>query len=98
MGLCGFEFVEFAAPQGGVLEPLLAQHGRKVAWLVGGQKKKDRTAMLALVAICSATHDIGCDGLYIASLTEKQQAGYAGWQGAFFNAGRFISLGGLVIL
>jgi|EP01034_Spumella_vulgaris_P037684 PAT family beta-lactamase induction signal transducer AmpG len=55
-------------------------------------------AMLALVAICSATHDIGCDGLYIASLTEKQQAGYAGWQGAFFNAGRFISLGGLVIL
>ena len=55
-------------------------------------------AVLALVAICSATHDIACDGLYIASLTEKQQAGYAGWQGAFFNAGRFISLGGLVIL
>jgi PAT family beta-lactamase induction signal transducer AmpG len=55
-------------------------------------------AMLALVAICSATHDIACDGLYIASLTEKQQAEYAGWTGTFFNAGRFISLGGLVIL
>jgi PAT family beta-lactamase induction signal transducer AmpG len=55
-------------------------------------------AVLALVAICSATHDIACDGLYIASLSEKQQAEYAGWTGTFFNAGRFISLGGLVIL
>jgi PAT family beta-lactamase induction signal transducer AmpG len=55
-------------------------------------------AMLALVAIASATHDITCDGLYIASLSEKQQAEYAGWTGTFFNAGRFISLGGLVIL
>jgi PAT family beta-lactamase induction signal transducer AmpG len=55
-------------------------------------------AVLALAAIASATHDIGCDGLYIASLTEKQQAAYAGWTGAFFNAGKFISLGGLVIL
>src|SRR6185369_2529553 len=55
-------------------------------------------AMLALVAIASATHDICCDGLYIFSLTEKQQAQYAGWTGTFFNAGRFISLGGLVIL
>lgn len=55
-------------------------------------------AMLALVAIASATHDIACDGLYIASLSEKQQAKYAGWTGTFFNAGRFISLGGLVIL
>jgi PAT family beta-lactamase induction signal transducer AmpG len=55
-------------------------------------------AMLALVAIASATHDIACDGLYIFSLTEKQQAQYAGWTGTFFNAGRFISLGGLVIL
>jgi PAT family beta-lactamase induction signal transducer AmpG len=55
-------------------------------------------AMLALVAIASATHDIACDGLYIASLSEKQQAKYAGWTGTFYNAGRFISLGGLVIL
>ncbi|MES2257307.1 MAG: MFS transporter [Pseudomonadota bacterium] len=54
--------------------------------------------VLALVAIASATHDIACDGLYIASLSEKQQAEYAGWTGTFFNAGRFISLGGLVIL
>ncbi|MET3130840.1 PAT family beta-lactamase induction signal transducer AmpG [Oxalobacteraceae bacterium GrIS 1.11] len=55
-------------------------------------------AMLALAAIASATHDIAADGLYIASLSDKQQAAYAGWTGAFYNAGKFISLGGLVIL
>jgi PAT family beta-lactamase induction signal transducer AmpG len=55
-------------------------------------------AVLALVAIASATHDIACDGLYIFSLDEKQQAAYAGWTGTFFNAGRFICLGGMVIL
>ncbi|HUG25689.1 MFS transporter [Piscinibacter sp.] len=55
-------------------------------------------AVLALVALSSATHDIAADGLYIASLTAKLQAAYAGWQGAFFNAARFISMGGLVYL
>jgi len=55
-------------------------------------------AMLALVAIASATHDIVCDGLYIASLSAKGQATYAGWTGTFYNAGRFISIGGLVVL
>ncbi|MES2323360.1 MAG: MFS transporter [Pseudomonadota bacterium] len=55
-------------------------------------------AMLALVAICASTHDIACDGLYIASLNEKRQAEYAGWTGTFFNAGRFIASGGLLVL
>lgn len=55
-------------------------------------------ACFAVVALASATHDIAADGLYIASLTARQQAAYAGWQGAFFNAAKFISLGGLVIL
>lgn len=55
-------------------------------------------ALLSLVGISSATHDIAADGLYIASLSEKQQASYAGWQGAFFNAGKFLSLGGFVVL
>jgi PAT family beta-lactamase induction signal transducer AmpG len=36
--------------------------------------------------------------LYIASLSARQQAAYAGWQGAFFNGAKFLSLGGLVIL
>lgn len=55
-------------------------------------------AMLTMVAISSATHDVACDGLYIASLSEKDQARYAGWTGTFFNAGRFISAGGLLLL
>lgn len=55
-------------------------------------------ALLAIVAISSATHDIACDGLYIASLSPKQQAIYAGWLGAFFNASKLFSLGGLLIL
>jgi PAT family beta-lactamase induction signal transducer AmpG len=36
--------------------------------------------------------------LYIANLSARQQAAYAGWQGAFFNGAKFLSLGGLVIL
>jgi len=55
-------------------------------------------ALLALVSICSATHDIAADGTYIANLSSKQQAAYAGWQGGFFNVARFFSMGGLVIL
>jgi PAT family beta-lactamase induction signal transducer AmpG len=55
-------------------------------------------AVLALTAFGSATHDIASDGLYIASLTEKQQAQYAGWQGAFFNAARLFARGGMLYL
>lgn len=54
--------------------------------------------LLALVALASSTHDIAADGLYIASLDARRQAAYAGWQGAFFNGAKFLSLGGLVIL
>ena len=54
--------------------------------------------LLAVVALASSTHDIAADGLYIASLSARQQAAYAGWQGAFFNGAKFLSLGGLVIL
>jgi PAT family beta-lactamase induction signal transducer AmpG len=54
--------------------------------------------LLAVVALASSTHDIAADGLYIANLSERQQAAYAGWQGAFFNGAKFLSLGGLVIL
>ncbi|XLZ72658.1 MFS transporter [Massilia sp. SR12] len=55
-------------------------------------------AVLFLASVSSATHDISCDGLYISSLTEKQQAQYAGWIGTFFNAGRFLAQGGLLML
>jgi len=55
-------------------------------------------AVLFLLAYASATHDIACDGLYMAALDDKQQAAYAGWQGAFFNASKFLTLGGLLVL
>jgi len=55
-------------------------------------------AMLTLVAISSATHDISCDGLYITSLDEKGQAQYAGWTGTFFNAAKFFTSGALLVL
>ncbi|WP_332854657.1 MFS transporter [Duganella sp. S19_KUP01_CR8] len=55
-------------------------------------------AMLTLVAISSATHDIACDGLYITSLDEKGQAQYAGWTGTFFNAAKFFTSGALLLL
>ncbi|GAA6118516.1 ATP-dependent DNA helicase RecG [Acidovorax sp. FG27] len=43
----------------GWLEPLLAARGQRVAWLVGGQKKKERAAMLALIASGEATLVVG---------------------------------------
>jgi MFS transporter, PAT family, beta-lactamase induction signal transducer AmpG len=55
-------------------------------------------ALLGLVALASATHDIAADGLYIASLSSKQQATYAGWQGGFYNTAKFIAVGPLAIL
>jgi PAT family beta-lactamase induction signal transducer AmpG len=55
-------------------------------------------ALFAIVALASSTHDICADGIYIASLSARQQAAYAGWQGAFFNAAKFLSMGGLVML
>lgn len=55
-------------------------------------------ALLAMVSLASSTHDIVADGIYIASLDAREQATYAGWQGAFFNAAKFVSLGGLLIL
>jgi MFS transporter, PAT family, beta-lactamase induction signal transducer AmpG len=53
--------------------------------------------LFVLVAVCSSTHDIAADGLYIADLSHKQQAAYAGWQGGFYNGARFFSQGGLII-
>ena len=43
----------------GWLEPLLAPRGLRVAWLTGSQKKKERNAMLALVASGEAALVVG---------------------------------------
>ena len=71
----------------GWLEPLLAARGRKVAWLVGGQKKKDRTAMLALVesgeaALVVGTHaviqeQVRFKNLALAIIDEQHRFGVA---------------------
>jgi PAT family beta-lactamase induction signal transducer AmpG len=52
-------------------------------------------ALLAVIALASATHDIASDGLYIASLDDHKQAEYAGWQGAFYNIARAFTKGAL---
>jgi len=49
--------------------------------------------VLFLIAYGSATHDVACDGLYMGALDHQRQARYAGWQGAFFNGGRFFMVG-----
>src|ERR1700722_18990866 len=54
--------------------------------------------LFAVVAFCSSTHDIAADGLYIASLSEREQAKYAGWQSGFYSVARLFSQGGLIIL
>jgi MFS transporter, PAT family, beta-lactamase induction signal transducer AmpG len=54
--------------------------------------------ILGFTAFASATHDISSDGLYIASLSDRLQAEYAGWQGAFFNAARLFARGGVLVL
>ena len=43
----------------GWLEPLLAERGQQVAWLVGGQKKKERAAMLERIASGAAALVVG---------------------------------------
>lgn len=53
-------------------------------------------ALFAVVAFCGATHDVVADGTYIGFLTNKEQAKYIGWQGAFYNLAKIISSGALV--
>ena len=54
--------------------------------------------LLAMVAFSGATHDIALDGLYMAELSEQDQAKYIGWQGAFYNIAKLVATGLLVYL
>jgi MFS transporter, PAT family, beta-lactamase induction signal transducer AmpG len=54
-------------------------------------------ALFAVVGLCSSSHDIVADGLYIASLSKSRQSAFAGWQGGFYNVARFLAQGGLII-
>ena len=55
-------------------------------------------ALFAVAAFLSSTHDIGADGVYISVTTQKEQARYVGAQGIFWNAGRILATGPLVVL
>ncbi len=55
-------------------------------------------ALLGLVAISGATHDIATDGVYMNELSPSTQAKYIGWQGAFFNIAKVVAGGGLVYI
>ncbi len=53
-------------------------------------------AILAVIAMSGATHDIALDGLYMAELSQQDQAKYIGWQGAFYNLAKLLATGLLV--
>lgn len=53
---------------------------------------------MAVIALSGATHDIACDGVYMAELDKNVQAKYIGVQGAFYNIAKLIANGGLVAL
>ena len=52
--------------------------------------------IMAIIAFSGATHDMAADGVYLNELTEKLQAKYVGWQGAFYNIAKIVSGGVLV--
>ena len=55
-------------------------------------------ALLSVIALSGATHDVAADGVYMASLSKDDQARYSGWQGAFYNIAKIAATGGLVML
>jgi PAT family beta-lactamase induction signal transducer AmpG len=55
-------------------------------------------AILFVMGLASATHDIALDGLYLLSLSRQQQAWFVGVQSASFRAGRLLCTGALVFL
>lgn len=51
---------------------------------------------MAVIALSGATHDIACDGVYMAELSPENQAKFIGVQGAFYNIAKLVANGGLV--
>jgi PAT family beta-lactamase induction signal transducer AmpG len=50
-----------------------------------------------LTGFASATQDVAADGVYIGAMSHREQAMYVGVQGVFWNLGRVIATGLLVI-
>lgn len=55
-------------------------------------------AVLAVISFSGATHDVAANGFYLETLDQKTQAGYVGWQGAFYNVAKVFTTGVLVYL
>ena len=55
-------------------------------------------ALLGIIALSGATHDVATDGVYMKELSPENQAKYIGWQGAFYNLAKIVATGGLVYL
>lgn len=53
---------------------------------------------LFIIAFCSATHDIACDGFYMLGLTKHQQAWFVGVRSTFYRLAMLTGQGLLVIL
>lgn len=53
-------------------------------------------ALLAVIALSGATHDIAADGTYMGVLSKDEQARWIGWQGAFYNIAKIFATGLLV--
>ncbi len=55
-------------------------------------------ALFALIAFCSATHDIGIDGFYMLALEQHQQAAWVGVRAMFFRIAMLTGQGAIVYL
>ncbi|MDE7025219.1 MAG: MFS transporter [Paramuribaculum sp.] len=55
-------------------------------------------AIMGVIAMSGATHDIATDGVYLTALDKKTQSQFIGWQGAFYNLAKVLANGALVAL
>lgn len=55
-------------------------------------------AIMGIIALSGATHDIATDGIYLTALDKKTQSKFIGWQGAFYNLAKVLANGALVAL
>ncbi|MDE2277039.1 MAG: MFS transporter [Burkholderiales bacterium] len=55
-------------------------------------------AVLWLLALASATHDIAADGFYMLALPERTQAAFVGVRSTFYRLAMIAGQGGLVVL
>jgi len=54
--------------------------------------------VLWIMAFASASHDICMDGIYLTSLSKKEQAKFAGIQGAFWNMGKIFCMSAIIYI